>query len=1148
MVLSKKFLPLFVAQFLGALNDNLFRFTLIAQLISGHLQVDNSGSIIQLSAVIFIIPFFLFSIFSGEIIDKRNKYQLLLIIKFSELVIMTIACIGIMQQNLIIVLICLFLTGVQSAFFGPLKFSFLPELLERKQLIKGNSIFTSSTFAAILIGVFVGSAAGSDSSYFVLLCILLIGNAILGFVAALFVPISKSIPQEVEKVLSPWKSFTTNLSQVYNHTFVFNLIICGSFFWGISTIILSEIPQAGQNYHLILLACLFLGAIIGGVLCLKTLHNNISTRYSIKNLLAGIVALLLMALTFKNNAPDFPYAFAFLLVILSTAMVFYVIPILTSIQTLCDDSSRARVIAVYNVWNACLIVLASLLAASIHLLLDNATSIILIFGAGILMVALTWSLFILPRETLQAILKKVLTRLYRVEIHGLENLNPNETPLIVCNHVSTLDGPLLSIFLEDQKYRMVFVVTSEFDNYPFAKSIGSRLAHIYKIDSFNPRALRTLIKDFRKKQDSPDSSLYRPMIFPEGRVTTTGTFSHVYDGAALLLDKVCKNKILPITIDGLQNSKFSYLQHKFPRLAFPKVTITIGKTQNITAPDTLTSAKQKRRWTSKKIERILEEQIIKGKKPQPNLTRYFIENMQMHGKNRILFADIYPYKKLTYIQTYLAAWVLGKKMALIQSQTDQPDNKNIGLLLPSSVGATVGFYGSAFYGLVPTLLNPTSGSTQLLSTCNTAQIKLIFTAKALMQRLPDADIITDTLKHCGIKIVYLEDLRETVTLKDKLSALTASKLSGYSGKQLPGYKTPSDNPGCILFTSGSEGLPKGVVLSHNNLIYNCTQILVRVSATHQDSMLNTLPVFHAFGLIAGVILPVASGMQTWNYPSPLHYRLIPEAIYSTNATVFFSTNTFLKNYGKYAHDAAFSSLKQVFAGAEKLENSTRELWMTNFGIRILEGYGTTETAPVIAVNSLIRHRKNTVGMTLPGIETHLEKIDGIDHGKCLWVRGKNNMLGYYFADNPGVIQPLKDNWYNTGDIVSIDAMGYISIVGRQKRFIKVAGEIVPLNRIESTIKLHWEQHNIAVVGIPDERRGEKVILITTGEITRKEIGELFSKQGLPNLWIPREITLVKKIPLLGSGKTDYVSIIKTAIEQANAKPNVDEDEDDASED
>lgn len=477
---------------------------------------------------------------------------------------------------------------------------------------------------------------------------------------------------------------------------------------------------------------------------------------------------------------------------------------------------------------------------------------------------------------------------------------------------------------------------------------------------------------------------------------------------------------------------------------------------------------------------------------------------------------------LTYTDLIRAAFALGRKLAAVT----QPGER-VGVLLPSSAGGVVTFFALHAFGRTPTMLNFTAGIRNLRAACRMSGVKTILTAHRFIDQGKLEDLV-DALQ-IDHAIVYLEDVRARVGVADKAFAA----LAGAFPRRFAAPARPSD-PGVILFTSGSFGAPRGVVLSQENLVANVEQISAHIDLDPDWVMFNPLPTFHCFGLTGGVLLPILRGMKAFQYPSPLHVKQIPPLIRDTRASILLATDTFVNQYARAADPGDLSGLAFVVCGAEKVRDETHELVAERFGgVPLLEGYGATEASPVIAVNRPGGNKRGTVGPVLPAMEVRIEPVEGIDRGGRLFVRGPNVMAGY--LDEAGRLEPPVDGWHDTGDVVELDADGWMSILGRVKRFAKIGGEMVSLTAAESLAAGAWPDARHAVISMPDPKKGERLVLVTDRlDASVDRLVAHAQTVGAPELAVPRKIVRVPEIPVLGTGKTDYVAIQRMAETDARA--------------
>jgi len=701
------------------------------------------------------------------------------------------------------------------------------------------------------------------------------------------------------------------------------------------------------------------------------------------------------------------------------------------------------------------------------------------------------------------LLRVILRPLFRVRVSGDPNVLKNERTLIVANHESFLDGALLGAFLPVDA---VFVVHAQVASKWYFRWLLRFVPHL-AVDSASPLSMKLICRLVETG---------RPVvIFPEGRLTITGALMKVYDGAAFVAAKTGAT-VVPVRIEGSGRTYFGRLAGIYPLKLFPKIRIAIQPRRQIPMP-ALPSAKLRRRRAGELMRRILLDMLV-ATRPQRTLSEAFLDAKATFGSGYGLIEDV-RMKEETYGSLL--------KMALGLARLTMPLTRCgevVGVMMPNTA-ATLGLIlGLSGAGRVPALLNYTAGPEGLRAACEVAKINKIFTSRAFLEKARLGHVLEGLQ---NVKVHYLEDLKDRLRLADRPWILWYLLRS-----RLPNDGQRPDDAAIVLFTSGSEGKPKGVVHTHNSLLSNVAQVRALADFSPLDKFMISLPLFHSFGLTSGVIMPLVSGCRAFLYPSPLHYRIIPELVYDRNCTVLFGTSTFLANYGKFAHPYDFGRLRYVVAGAEKLSEDVRRLWIEKFGIRVLEGYGVTECAPVIAVNVPMAARSGSVGQMVPGMEYELEPVPGIESGGVLHVTGPNLMKGYLLHDKPGVVQPpksVREGWYSTGDVVFVDEDDFIHIRGRVKRFAKIAGEMISLEVVERIAASAAPGFAHAATTRTDAAKGEALVLFTTATgLGREQLGAAAKSLGAPELAVPRIVQTVSEIPLLGTGKTDYVRLKQMA--------------------
>jgi acyl-[acyl-carrier-protein]-phospholipid O-acyltransferase/long-chain-fatty-acid--[acyl-carrier-protein] ligase len=671
--------------------------------------------------------------------------------------------------------------------------------------------------------------------------------------------------------------------------------------------------------------------------------------------------------------------------------------------------------------------------------------------------------------------------------------------LLVPDHLSWLDWLFVWVCLEDD-WKVVTSSVSAQTSWLHRALMINR--YTLPVDTHSPYAVKHMA-EFLKGGG-------RLVLFAEGRLSRTGTLMKLFDGTGFLIYKT-KAKVITAYLRGA--GSLPYSPNPGGKKYFPKVTAHFSAA--LAAPDLgeTSTGQARERLTHWLRDQMVWQQfdVEMAFGPANLLAAVAATARKLPGQ--VILEDA-TLQALTYRKLMLGADVLAQALRVAVA-----GGGRVGVLLPNVNAMPVVML--ALWGLdqVPAVLNYSSGIPTMLACAELAGLKHIITSRVFLER---AKINADDFVKAGIALVYLEDVRAGITGSQKFVTLLRYVFTPQSVLSTP---HSAGSTAVIVFTSGSEGMPKGVELTHGNILANVRQMLAVTDLTDGDRLFNCLPLFHSFGLTVGTFLPLVRGIYIFLYPSPLHYRMVPAAFYDHDCTVLLSTNTFLNGYARKAHPYDFRSLRYLFAAAEKLQEATALAWSQKYGVRILEGYGATECAPCLSVNTPLEPLYGSVGRLLPGLEHRLEPVEGVAEGGRLFVRGPNVMKGYLNAEANAKFQAL-GGWYDTGDIVSVDAEGYLHIRGRMKRFAKVSGEMVSLTAVEDALAGAFPQHGlhcqIAVITRPEENKGEALIAVTNEpKLTLAEIRDAIKTKGLTNLSVPREIKVVPEIPKLGTGKVNH---------------------------
>ena len=1136
---TRGFWALIATQFQGAYSDNILRNLLLSIIVGMGLTNGERETFVSVVTFLFSVPFILFSMPGGWLADRFSKRQITIWTKVMEIGSMAVATAGLATHTLALSLVALTLVATQAALFGPSKYGLLPELLPARRLSWGNGVIELGTFLAIIVGTVTGAAMAERFHGHEVYA----GYALLALsVAGLFTSLG------IDKVptAAPQKKFQINILGDLWHQIglmrqdrpLFLAVMGNTYFWFLGSLLFSTIVvygpdvlhvgQAKTGYLNATLAVgIGIGSMVAGLLSGNKIEYGLIPLGSIGMICTG---LLLGAM------PHGMVGSTILLGVLGFWAGFFAVPVNALIQHRPAEKNKGGIIAASNLLSFVGIAISSgvyyVFTAYIHL--DPREVIV---AASVITAAATvYVLMLLPEWFARLLLFFVTHTVYRLKVIGRENFPQRSGALLVCNHMSFVDVALL-IASTDRPIR--FLMYQGIYDKKVVKPFAKMMKAIPISSELHPREM---IRSLHVASEALREGEI-VCIFAEGQITRTGQLLPFRRGLERIMKGV-EVPIIPVNLDGVWGSIFSFERGRFlwklPRHIPYPITVSFGKAM----PSASTAIEVRAA-----VQELHANAFDRRKAGMKTLDRAFVQTARRHPL-RFMMADG-KYPKVTF------ASALTKTMFIVRRLRSQVGRRPmVGLLLPPSVGAALANYALQLLGRVPVNLNYTSSSEVIASCAAQCEIDVVITSKAFVERFPNLVIPGRTL--------FLEDALAAPRLSEKLASMALAWLTPAAllKQALGALRTqpaehesnvaPVDQLATVIFSSGSTGDPKGVMLTHFNLMSNIQQVSQVFMLDGHDKIMGILPFFHSFGFMAALWMPAVNGVGVVYHPNPLDSQVIGELVQKYKVTFLIATPTFLQAYMRRCTPESFGSLQYVLVGAEKLPERVALAFEDIFGIRPLEGYGCTECSPVVTVNGRdfrapgfrqVAARRGKIGHPLPGVSV---KIVDIETGEVaapgtsgmLLVKGPNVMKGY-LGKPEKTAEVLNDGWYTTGDVALMEEDGFLTITDRLSRFSKIGGEMVPHIKIED--KLHElagiTEQVFAVTALPDEKKGERIVVLSTLSTEQlASVIEKLSQCDLPALWKPKANLFfhTDAVPVLGTGKIDLRGVKALAASLAQA--------------
>ncbi len=1121
--INASFKALLGVQFLGAFNDNAFKIIISLlgiQLISGARQ---SAAFVSLVGALFVVPFIIFSPLAGYLADRFRKRDVIVIMKAAELLIMVLGLWGLLSKNLIFLCVILFLMAVQSAFFSPSKYGILPELLDEGQISRGNGYLQMFTFSAIILGsAFGGKIKEVFDPDVWRASVILIALSLIGLMISFWMRKGAAARPNAKFNLNGFKRSLDILKTIRADKPLFLSLCAISYFWFLGAVFqmnillyAKNVLSAGDSQTGMLLAIVSLGIGMGSILAGRLSEGQIEF---------GLVPLGAIGLTVFCSVLGMPglsyLTVAIILFLLGASAGFYTIPLNAYFQTRSPQLERGEFLGALNIVTAFAILLGSLFIwlVGVKFAASPAQTFL---SLGVLSVGATiYILKVLPMAFVRLVNWILTHTFYRLKVEGVENVPKEGGALLVCNHVSYIDAVIAVASL---RRPIRFIMYRKIYNIPFIHQI-CKVMKVIPIDyQDGPKAIVRSLKEARAAIEQGDLVC----IFPEGGLTRTGNMLAFNRGFEKIMQGI-NAPIIPMYLDNIWGSIFSFHNGKYfwklPRKTPYPLTVVFGEAMPAESKDyQVRIAVQELGAAACKLRGVYRKKLHLS----------FIDSVK-NQPFKFCMADSTGVK-FNYLKTLTSVLLLKSKL-FPKKRYPMETNEMIGVLLPSSCMGSIVNGAIMFAGKVPVNLNFTLSEEAFNSCLRQCRMKSIITSRKFLQKV--------NIKECK-EMIFLEDINENIGFLEKIKALVLSLMPAFLIRLLcvDGDKQNVDDTATVIFSSGSTGEPKGIMLSHGNIFSNIEGFYQVFNIRPDDIVIGALPFFHSFGFTATLCFPVGAGIGVVYHHNPMEAAMIGRLTEQYKATVIMCTPTFLSAYLRKCSKEQFRTLRFAVAGAEKLKQPLAEAFKEKYGIIPLEGYGATELSPIVSIGYpdyvskdkrivQVGHKAGKVGHPLPGVAAKVVdpnsfEILPFNKEGLLLIKGPNVMKGY--LNNPQKTdEVIKDGWYITGDIAMIDSDGFIKITDRLSRFSKIGGEMVPHIKIEEKLLevLGTTEPVCAVTALKDEKKGERLVVLYTGDINVDGVLRALSEKELPNLWIPKKNNFyrVEKIPVLGTGKLDLKGI------------------------